>query len=72
MPCYQFAYDSSPHTLYVGATHPVLAIDTGTDVIEAVILEGKSESKGGETKEAPHLFRGKSLNPDHANATPAR
>ena len=39
-PCYPFAYDSSSHTLFVGATHVVLAIDTDTDVIEKVIHLG--------------------------------
>jgi len=36
-PYYPFAYDSNSHTLFVGATHVVLAIDTNTDVIEKVI-----------------------------------
>lgn len=36
-PYYPFAYDSSSHTLFVGATHVVLAIDTDTDVIKKVI-----------------------------------
>ena len=39
-PCYPFAYDSSSHTLFVGATHVVLAIDTDTDVIKKVIYLG--------------------------------
>jgi len=36
-PYYPFAYDSSSRTLFVGATHVVLAIDTDTDVIKKVI-----------------------------------
>jgi len=39
-PYYPFAYDSSSRTLFVGATHVVLAIDTHTDVIEKVIYLG--------------------------------
>jgi len=39
-PYYPFAYDSSSHTLFVGATHVVLAIDTDTDVVEKVIYLG--------------------------------
>jgi YVTN family beta-propeller protein len=39
-PYYPFAYDSNSHTLFVGATHIVLAIDTDTDVIEKVIHLG--------------------------------
>jgi len=34
---YPFAYDSGSHTLFVGATHVVLAIDTDTDTIKKVI-----------------------------------
>ncbi|MFX0093322.1 MAG: hypothetical protein ACFFBD_16320 [Candidatus Hodarchaeota archaeon] len=36
-PYYPSAYDSSSHTLFMGATHVVLAIDTVTDVIKKVI-----------------------------------
>jgi len=36
-PYYPFAYDSNSHTLFVGATHVVLAIDTDTDTIKKVI-----------------------------------
>ncbi|MFX0065485.1 MAG: hypothetical protein ACFFC7_25210 [Candidatus Hermodarchaeota archaeon] len=36
-PYYPFAYDSSSHTLFIGATHVVLAIDTEIDVIKNVI-----------------------------------
>ena len=36
-PYYPFAYDSSSHTLFVGATQVVLAIDTDTDIIIKVI-----------------------------------
>jgi len=36
-PYYPFAYDASSHTLYVGATYVVLAIDTDTDEIKQVI-----------------------------------
>lgn len=36
-PNYPFAYDSSSHTLFVGATWVVLAIDTDTDTIKKVI-----------------------------------
>ncbi|MCJ7531585.1 MAG: hypothetical protein MUO64_11220, partial [Anaerolineales bacterium] len=36
-PYYPYAYDSSSHTLYVGATYVVLAIDTDTDEIKQVI-----------------------------------
>ncbi len=39
-PNYPFAYDSSSHTLFVGATQVVLAIDTDTDVIKKVIHLG--------------------------------
>ena len=39
-PYFPFAYDSSSHTLFVGATHVVLAIDTDTDVIKKVIYLG--------------------------------
>lgn len=39
-PYYPFAYDSSSRTLFVGATHVVLAIDTDTDVIKKVIYLG--------------------------------
>ncbi|MCX6135424.1 MAG: T9SS type A sorting domain-containing protein [Ignavibacteriales bacterium] len=39
-PYYPFAYDSNSHTLFVGATHVVLAIDTDTDVIKKVIYLG--------------------------------
>jgi len=37
---YPFAYDSNSHTLFVGATHVVLAIDTDTDTIKKVIHLG--------------------------------
>jgi len=37
---YPFAYDSSSHTLYVGATQVVLEIDTETDEIKKVIYLG--------------------------------
>jgi len=37
---YPFAYDSVSHTLFVGATQVVLAIDTDTDVIRKVIYLG--------------------------------
>jgi DNA-binding beta-propeller fold protein YncE len=36
-PYYPFAYDPASHTIFVGATHVVLAIDTDTDVIKKVI-----------------------------------
>ncbi len=36
-PNYPFAYDSSSHTLFVGATWVVLAIDANTDTIKKVI-----------------------------------
>jgi YVTN family beta-propeller protein len=39
-PYYPFAYDSESHTLFVGATQVVLAIDTETDVIKKVIHLG--------------------------------
>ena len=39
-PYYPFAYDSSSHTLFVGATHVVLALDTDTDMIKKVIYLG--------------------------------
>ncbi|MFC1552706.1 T9SS type A sorting domain-containing protein [Candidatus Latescibacterota bacterium] len=39
-PYYPFAYDSSSHTLFAGATHVVLAIDTDKDVIKKVIYLG--------------------------------
>lgn len=35
-----FAFDSSSHTLFVGATHVVLALDTDSDVIKKVIYLG--------------------------------
>jgi YVTN family beta-propeller protein len=41
-PYFPFAYDSTAHTLYVGATHVVLAIDTDTDMIKKVIHIGDS------------------------------
>ena len=37
---YPFAYDSNSHTLFVGATHVVLAIDTDTDTVQKVIYLG--------------------------------
>jgi DNA-binding beta-propeller fold protein YncE len=36
-PNYAYAYDSGTHTLFVGATWVVLAIDTDTDIIKKVI-----------------------------------
>lgn len=39
-PYYPFAYDSSSHTLFVGATRVVLAINTDTDTIKKVIYLG--------------------------------
>jgi len=36
-PYYPYAYDASSHTLYVGATYVILAIDTITDEIKKVI-----------------------------------
>jgi YVTN family beta-propeller protein len=39
-PCFPFAYDPASHTLFVGATQVVLAIDTDTDVIKKVIYLG--------------------------------
>ncbi len=39
-PYYPFAYDSGSHTLFVGATQVVLAIDTDTDAITRVIHLG--------------------------------
>jgi len=36
-PYYPYAYDANSHTLYVGATFVVLAIDTDTDEIKQVI-----------------------------------
>ncbi len=41
-PNYPFAYDSRTHTLFVGATEVVLAIDTQTDTIKQVIRLGDS------------------------------
>jgi len=40
MPYYPYAYDPASRTLFVGATHVVLAIDTTTDVIKKVIYLG--------------------------------
>jgi YVTN family beta-propeller protein len=39
-PYYPYAYDPVSRTLFVGATHVVLAIDTSTDVIKNVIYLG--------------------------------
>jgi DNA-binding beta-propeller fold protein YncE len=39
-PYYPFAFDSNSHTLFVGATQIVLAIDTETDEIEKVFYLG--------------------------------
>jgi len=39
-PYYPYAYDPVSQTLFVGATHVVLAIDTSTDVIKKVIYLG--------------------------------
>ncbi len=39
-PGYHYAYDPVSHTLFAGATHVVLAIDTSTDVIKNVIYLG--------------------------------
>ena len=39
-PYYPYAYDPVSRTLFVGATHVVLAIDTSTDVIKDVIYLG--------------------------------
>jgi uncharacterized protein (TIGR03437 family) len=36
-PLYPYAYDSNSHTLFVGATYAVLALDTDTDTIKKVI-----------------------------------
>ena len=39
-PYYPYAYDPVSRTLFVGATHVVLAIDTSTDVVKNVIYLG--------------------------------
>jgi YVTN family beta-propeller protein len=53
---YPFAYDSSSHTLFVGATHVVLAIDTDTDVIKKVIYLGDvAEAIGLEPNQLTYL-----------------
>jgi len=55
-PYYPFAYDSGSHTLFVGATHVVLAIDTDTDVIKKVIyLRDVAKAIGFEDLE-PWIF----------------
>ena len=36
-PYYPFAYDSNSHTLFAGAAHVVLVIDTDTDILKKVI-----------------------------------
>jgi YVTN family beta-propeller protein len=55
-PYYPFAYDSSSHTLFVGATHVVLAIDTDTDVIEKVIyLEDAARAIGLEPGQLTYI-----------------
>ena len=51
-PYYPYAYDSSSHTLYVGATYVVLAIDTDTDEIKKVIhLEDVARAIGLEPQQ---------------------
>jgi YVTN family beta-propeller protein len=51
-PYYPYAYDSSSHTLYVGATYVVLAIDTDTDEIKQVIhLEDVARAIGLEPQQ---------------------
>ncbi|HIH20499.1 TPA: hypothetical protein HA244_04500, partial [Candidatus Micrarchaeota archaeon] len=47
LPNYAFAYDPNSRTLFVGATHVVLAIDTDTDTIEKIIyLKDVAEAIG--------------------------
>jgi len=46
-PYYPYAYDPVSRTLFVGATHAVLAIDTNTDVIRKVIYLGDVASTIG-------------------------
>jgi hypothetical protein len=46
-PYYPFAYDSTSHTLFVGATEVVLAIDTDTDEIKKVIYLGDAAKAVG-------------------------
>jgi YVTN family beta-propeller protein len=46
-PYYPYAYDPVSQTLFVGATHVVLAIDTSTDVIKKVIYLGDAATAIG-------------------------
>jgi YVTN family beta-propeller protein len=46
-PYYPYAYDPVSQTLFVGATHVVLAIDTNTDVIKKVIYLGDAATAIG-------------------------
>jgi YVTN family beta-propeller protein len=51
-PYYPYAYDPNSHTLYVGATYVVLAIDTDTDEIKQVIhLEDVARAIGLEPQQ---------------------
>jgi DNA-binding beta-propeller fold protein YncE len=51
-PYYPYAYDSNSHTLYVGATYVVLAIDTDTDEIKKEIhLEDVARAIGLEPQQ---------------------
>jgi YVTN family beta-propeller protein len=55
-PNYPFAYDSNSHTLFVGATQVVLAIDTDTDVIKKVIHLGDvARAMGLESQQVTYL-----------------
>lgn len=56
-PNYPFAYDSSSHTLFVGATYVVLAIDTNTDTIKKVIyLKDVTEAMGLRSGQPPFTY----------------
>jgi hypothetical protein len=46
-PYHPYAYDPASHTLFVGATHVVLAIDTITDTIKKVIYLGDTATAIG-------------------------
>jgi YVTN family beta-propeller protein len=55
-PYYPYAYDSDSHTLYVGATYVVLAIDTDTDEIKQVIhLEDVARAIGLEPQQFTYV-----------------
>ncbi len=54
--CYPFAYDAVSHTLFIGATHVVLAIDTITDTLKDVIyLKNISTAIGLESGQLTYL-----------------